>query len=413
MRGKETATQKLPLDGIRITDFCHVWAGPHVTQWLAVMGADVIKIESNLRPDLTRSFFAEGKTLMPGLNQSVDFAVLNYGKKSCTINMTLPKGIELANKLIQLSDIVTENFGGSVMERWGLGYSDLRKLKPDIIMYSGSGWGRTGPYKELPAYAPIVDAFAGFLSLNGYFSGEPCPFGIGGWTDLTAAQHGVFAILAALHHRSKTGEGQYIDLSMTEVAESLLPDAIIDYTMNDRVQGPQGNRDNAMAPHGCYRCRGDDTWVTIAVSNDEEWKAFCDAIGNPWWTMDERFLNGLSRWKNQEELDRLIQEWTKNYTNYEVMEKLQKAGVMAGLSLKTEEVVQDSQLKERGFFIDVEQPEMGIVRLARLPWILNNSPQGNYEHAPSLGEHNDYVFKELLNMSNEEIARLQEEQVIL
>ena len=410
MKGKDM--QKLPLEGIRVTDFCHVWAGPHVTQWLAVMGAEIIKIESNLRPDLTRSFFATNKTLIPGLNQSVDFAVLNYGKKCCTINMTLPKGRELAKEIMKVSDIVTENFGGAVMDRWGLGYSDLQKLKPDIIMYSGSGFGRTGPYKELPAYAPIVDAFAGLFSLNGCLGSEPCPFGVGGWTDLVAAQHGAFAILAALHHRSNTGEGQYIDLSMTEVASSFLPDAIMDYTMNDRVQGSQGNRDNARAPHGCYRCQGDDEWIAIAVSSDEEWKAFCDAIGNPGLTRDERFSNGLNRWKNQEELDRLIQEWTRTHSHCEAMEILQRAGVMAGPSLKAEEVVQDSQLNEREFFIDIEHPEMGTVRLARLPWKLSDSPQGNYDHAPSLGEHNDYVFKELLNMSDEKIAQLQEKQVI-
>jgi crotonobetainyl-CoA:carnitine CoA-transferase CaiB-like acyl-CoA transferase len=377
------------------------------------MGADVIKIESNLRPDLTRSFFADGKTLMPGLNQSVDFAVLNYGKKSCTINMTLPRGRELVKEIIKVSDIVTENFGGPVMDRWGLGYSDLKKVKPDIIMYSGSGFGRTGPYRELPAYAPIVDAFAGFLALNGYFGSQPCPFGVGGWSDLTAAQHGVFAILAALHHRSKTGEGQCIDLSMTEVVESLLPDAIMEYTMNDRVQEPQGNRDIAMAPHGCYRCEGDDEWVTIAIYSDEDWKAFCDAIGNPEWATDDRFHDGLSRWKNQEAIDSLIQEWTKEYAPHEVVEILQKARVMAGSSLSPQGVVQDRHLEERGFFIDIDHPEMGAVRLARLPWNLSDCPPGNYQHAPSIGEHNDYVFRELLNMPEEEIAQLEQEQVIL
>jgi len=404
--------QELPLEGIRVADFCHVWAGPHVTQWLAVMGAEVIKIESHLRPDLTRSFFAGGKTLMPGLNQSVDFAVLNYTKKGCTINMTLPRGIELVKEIIKLSDVVTENFGGPVMERWGLGYPDLKKLRADIILYSGSGFGRTGPYKEFPAYAPIIDAFAGLTSLNGYAGGGPVPFGVGGWTDLTAAQHGAFAILAALHHRFRTGEGQHIDLSMSEVGCAFLPDAIMDYTMNDRVQRPQGNRDIAMAPHGCYRCQGEDNWVTIAVSTDEEWEALCHAMGDPEWADDERFRDGLSRWTNQEELDRLIQGWTSNYTDWQAAVLLQEAGVMAGPTLSPQAVVQDRHLAERGFFIDMDHPEMGKVRLPRLPLNMNHSPFGKYEHAPSIGEHNDYVFRELLKMPEEEIARLQEEQVI-
>ena len=401
--------QKLPLEGIRIVDFTAVWAGPHVTQWLAVMGAEVIKIESNLRPDMTRSFFSNVNT---NLTMSAEYSGLNCGKKACTLNMTLPRARELAKEIIGVSDIVTENFGGSVMDRWGLGYADLKKIKPDIIMYSGSGFGRTGPYKEFPAYAGIAEAFAGLCSLNGYPGGDPLPMATFGYADITSAEHGAFAILTALHHRSKTGEGQYIDLSMTEVVASLLFGAIMDYTMNDRVQGLQGNWNSTMAPHSCYRCQGDDEWVAIAVSNDEEWKAFCYAIGNPELTMDERFRDGLNRWKNQEELDRLIEEWTKNHAHYEVMEILQKAGVMAGPTLKVAEVVQDRHLEERGFFIDVGHPDVGTVRFPRLPWRSSEGPQGNYEQPPCLGEHNDYVFRELLKMPEEEIARLEEEQVI-
>ncbi|MDY6916588.1 MAG: CoA transferase [Chloroflexota bacterium] len=405
--------QRLPLEGTRITDFCHVWAGPHVTQWLAVMGAEVIKIESTLRPDLTRSSFAGGRKLLPGLNHSVDFAVLNLGKRSCTINMTQPEGRDIAKELVKISDVVTENFGGPVMERWGMSYSELAKIKPDIIMYSGSGFGRRGPYSDFPAYAPIVDSFVGFFSLNGYIGGEPCPYGIGGWTDLTAAQHGAFAILAALHHRSRTGEGQYIDLSMSEVVGAFIPDVIMDYTMNNRVEGLQGNRDHVMAPHGCYRCQGDDAWVAIAVSSDEEWQAFCHVLGNPEWTRDERFQDNLSRWRNQDELDKLIEEWSKDQAQDVVVSTMQEAGVMAAPSLKTEEVVKDCNLRDREFFIDIDMPEMGTVSVARLPWRLSDMPEGNYEHAPSIGEDNDYVFKGLLHMSDEEVARLRDQQVIV
>lgn len=279
-------------------------------------------------------------------------------------------------------------------------------------MYAGSGFGRTGPYKELPAFAGIVEAFGGLCYLNAHPDGEPLPMATRGYIDLAAAQHGVFAILAALYHRSKTGQGQYIDLSMTEVMAAFLPEPIIHYTMNGTVQAPQGNRDSTMAPHGCYRCRGDDEWVAIAVSNDDEWRAFCDAIGNPEWTEDERFHDSLNRLKNQEQLDNLIQEWTRNHDHYEVMEILQKAGVMAGPSFKVEEVAQDSHLGQRGFFVDIDHPGIGAVRLSGLPWKLSDVPPGNYQHAPLLGEHNDYVFKELLKMPEEEIARLQEEQVI-
>lgn len=401
--------QKLPLEGIRVVDFTAVWAGPHVTQWLAVMGAEVIKIESALHPDNVRAYWNLETT---GQTINSEFATFNYGKKSCALNMTHPKAREIAKELISISDIVTENFGGPVMDRWGLGYSELTKLKPDIIMYSCSGFGRTGPYKEFPAYAGIVEAFAGLCSLNGYPGGEPRSMATYGYADITSAEHGTLAILAALHHRQKTGEGQYIDLSMTEVVSCLLFEQIMDCTMNSRVQSCQGNRDSVMAPHGCYRCSGDDEWVAIAVSSDEEWKAFCETMGNPEWTKDERFGDGLNRWKNRDEMDILIQEWTKNHSHYEVTQILQKAGVMAGPSLKVEEVIQDLHLRERGFHLEVEHPGLGTWCLAALPWRLSDAPPGNYQHAPELGEHNDYVFRELLNMQEEEIAQLQQEQVI-
>ncbi len=404
--------KELPLEGIRVADFTGVVAGPYTTLWLGVMGAEVIKIESNLRPDMMRTMVTPGKPRPAGLNQSVEFASLNYSKKSIALNMRQPKAVELVKKLVKLSDIVAENFGGPVMERWGLGYTELKKIKPDIIVYSGSGYGRTGPYKEFPAYAPVIDAFDGLLSMNGYFGGEAAMMGAIGWTDLVSGQHGAFAILTALYHRSKTGEGQYIDLSMTEQGIAFLPEPFMDYAMNARVRGRVGNRDDIMAPHGCYRCQGEDKWVAIAVSSEEEWIALCRAIGDPEWTKKEEFSDEMSRWKDQEELDRLITEWTINHDHREAMEILQKAGVMAGASIDMEDLANDPHLKERDFFVDMEHPEMGRLHLPGLPWRLNNSPEGNYEHPPLLGEHNDYVFGELLGLPRDEIKRLKEEKVI-
>ncbi|MFC1932734.1 CaiB/BaiF CoA transferase family protein, partial [Chloroflexota bacterium] len=375
-----------------------------------VMGAEVIKVETRLYPDSSRMSITPGKPT--GLNQAIFFADVNYGKKGITLNMNQPKAVELVKELVKLSDIVVDNFGGPVMERWGLGYSDLKKIKPDIIVLSACGWGRTGPYAERPAYASIIDAYSGFSFANGYVGGEPVAVGAAGWVDSVTAEHGVFAIMAALYHRSKTGEGQYIDLSMTEVELAFLPELVMDYTMNERVRGRAGNRDDIIAPHGCYRCRGEDKWVAIAVSSKEEWIAFCNVMGNPEWTRKEEFSDALSRWKNQEELDRLIGEWTINYTHHEVMEMLQRAGVMAGASLDLEELVNDPHLEERDFLVDIEHPEMGKLRHTGLPWRLSDTPKGNYQRAPLLGEHNDYVFGELLGMSREEIKRLEEEKVL-
>ncbi len=399
--------QKLPLEGIRVLDFTTAMAGPHLTQWLGVMGAEVIRIETRLRPESARLRLDPG-----GSKQSFIFAVLNYSKKSITLNMNKPKAIDLVKELVKQSDMVAENFGGPVMDRWGLGYQELKKLKPNIIYYSGSGYGRTGPLKESPAYAAIIDAFTGLTSINGYVGGEPSAVVSGGWTDAVQGLHGAFAVLTALHYRSKTGEGQYLDAAMTEGNANFLGESVMDYIMNGRVGELAGNRDNIAAPHGCYRCQGGDKWVTIAVSSEEEWKAFCSAIGNPEWTKKEEFGDELSRWKNQEELDRLIEEWTKRHNHYEVMKTLQEAGVTAGASLNVEEIASDHHLKDRGFLVDIEYPVVGNLRLPGLPWRLSDTPKGNYYHSPLIGEHNDYVFSQLLGMSTEDVRRLEEDRVI-
>jgi benzylsuccinate CoA-transferase BbsF subunit len=401
---------ELPLDGIRVVDFGQAFHGDHVPQWLAVLGAEVIKIESHLHPDLNRSLFRLG-TERTGFNQSVENAVLNYGKKSITLNMTLPEGLKLAREIIKLSNVVTDNRGSTVMKRWGLDYPNLKKLKPELIVYSGSGYGQTGPFKDLPAYGPVIEAFCGVDTLTGYAGGPPVIASYG-TADLIAALHGVFAILAALEHCSRTGEGQYIDLSMSEANTVFLAEAVMDYTMNRRLPERMGNRDKLMAPHGCYKCRGEDSWVAIAVSSEDEWAALCRVMGNPDWAKDDKFGNMQERWENQDELDKLIEEWTVNYTPYEVMEMLQRANVAAGASLSIEQLAADPHLKERGFLVDIDHPEMGRLRLPRLPWRLSDCPAGNYEHPPLLGEHNDYVFGELLGLSTDEITRLEEAKVI-
>lgn len=404
--------QKLPLEGIRALAFSQAWVGPHLTQWLSVMGAEVIKVETNLHLDTERTTYYRRDGTKSGIEQNPRFASLNYGKKDITLNMNLPKAVELVRELVKISDIVFDNFGGPIMERWGLGYADLKKLKPDIIAYSGSGWGRTGPYTGLPAYATIVDSFTGMYLLNTYDSYEPAVLGSSGWTDLITAQHGLFVILAALYHRSKTGEGQFIDCAMSEASANMIAESFMDYAMNERITGATGNRDDMMAPHGCYRCQGKDKWVAIAVSSQEEWVAFCNAIGNPEWTKKVEFSDELSRWQNQEELDKLIGEWTIKHDHLEVMELLQKAGVMAGATLDVVELMNNPHLKERDFLMDIEHPTMGTLHLLRLPWRLSDTPEGNYQRSPLLGEHNDYVFGNLLGLAKNEIAKLIEEKVI-
>ncbi len=400
----------LPLEGYRVADFSWVIAGPYCTQWLAVMGAEVIRVESSQHTDINRRLgpYADG---VAGINRSGLWNGLNISKKSCTLNLTNPKAAEIAKELVKISDVVVENFGYGMMERFGLGYSLLRELKPDLVLVSSSGLGRTGPYKTFTAYNEEFVGYAGLGSLSGYASGPPQMIG-GVWADHLTGTYLATAVLAALYHRSKTGEGQYIDMSMTEVVMSQIPEGIMDYTMNQRVRGSVGNRDDVMAPHNVYPCKGEDKWVAIAISSDQEWKAFCLVIGNPGWAKEERFSDAFNRWHNQEELDRLIGDWTKTHTNFEVMEILQPAGVAAGPTLNMEEMVNTPHLKERGFYIAPDHPEVGEKVLAGFPWKLGDN-LAKVEPAPTLGQDNEYVFCELLGMSDEEFATLVGEGVIV
>jgi benzylsuccinate CoA-transferase BbsF subunit len=345
-------------------------------------------------------------------NAGTAFASLNYGKKSITLNMNEPGAVELAKKLVKMCDVVTENFGGPVLERWGLGYEELKKIKPDIIYYAGSGYGRSGPHRSRPSYAEIIEAYDGSTYLNGYPGGEPATVGVSPWTDATQAMHGAFAIMAALYHRDRTGGGQYIDAAMLEGSANFLGEMVMGYTMNGVLGERMGNRDKIMAPHGCYRCQGNDEWVAIAVGSQAEWQAFVKAIGSPDWAEKAEFKDELGRRQNQDELDRLVEEWTRKYHQYEVMEILQKAGVAAGVSLNVKDLVTDPQLKARRFFVDIEHPVIGRMTLPGLPWRSEGRQKGNYSSPPLLGEHNDYIFGELLGLTNEEIARLKEEKVI-
>ena len=394
----------LPLEGVRVADFTQIQAGGHAAQWLGVLGAEVIKIESRKRPELLR-------LMAPNLNQSSAFNSLNYGKKDCTINLQKPEGVELAKMIVSKSDIVAENYATGVMERMGLGYEDLRKVKSDIIMLSICGPGRTGPEREYVAYAPVIHAYSGMCSLTGYPGGPPNMMGVM-WVDAITAQTGAYSAIVALHHRSLTGEGQFIDLSMEEVMLTFLPEAALDYSMNGRVRGREGNRDDIQVPHECYRCKGEDRWVAISVSSDEEWRALCRIMGRRELGEDERMRDGFSRWRNRDELDRIIGEWTRDYTDYEVMEMLQGAGIAAGPSVDIAELATDPHLKARDYFVEIDHPEMGMGVYGRLPIRMDGRNIGNYSSAPLLGEHNEYVFGELLGMSQGEIGRLIREEVI-
>ncbi len=400
----------LPLEGVTIADFTWVIAGPRATEYLGAMGARVIKIEGPYRPDQFRS----SPTEIPGAdseNYSVTFWGLNYSKLGCTIDFTKPQGRELALKLISVSDVVTENFAYGAMEKAGLAYEDLRKVRPDIIMVSSCALGKTGPNKGHVTYGALQHAFTGLNSITGYEGEEAGAVG-GGFSDQVTGATLCTAVLAALWHRKRTGEGQHIDIAMAETTMAQIPEFFLDYTVNGRVAGPQGNSEHGAAPHNCFRCQGDG-WLAIGIQNQEEWERFSAVIGEPEWTRDPHFADQFRRWRNRHELDRYVEGWTRTQDATEAMNLLQRAGVSAAVSHNSFDLFENSHLNARGTLVELEQQIVGRKPVMRLPYILNPGPNGRYFPAPLLGEHNDFVFRELLGLSDDATEDLRANKVIL
>ena len=394
---------KMPLEGIRVCDLTWAVVGPIATQMLAVMGAEVIKIESNVHTDINRRSgpYVNGEV---DIETTGNFHRSNLSKKSCTLDLTKPEAAEIAKDIVRISDIVVSNFRSGVMERFGLGNDALMKLKPGLILVSSTSMGNTGPMKDYVGYNEEAYAYGGLGNLTGFRDGPPSLIA-GDFADYLAGTLETFAMLSALHYRSRTAKGQTVEVSMAEAVGTHVPEAIMDYSMNRRVRERLGNHMPGVAPHNCFRCKGEDKWVAIAVTNDEEWAAFRKAIDNPEWTGDKKFRDSRGRVENQDELEGLIGEWTRNYTPHEATDILQEAGVPSGPSVNIRELVEDPHLAERGYFVAPEHPVAGSVTLEGMPWKSSLS-QPDFRHAPLLGQDNYYVFHDLLGMSDEEFARL-------
>jgi benzylsuccinate CoA-transferase BbsF subunit len=398
------------LEGVRVADFCWLWAGAYATGLLALLGAEVIKIESMARVDPSRHMTLTIGKAFEGVDHSPVFNSINLNKLSVSLNLKEPRGVELAKKIIELSDVASQNMRPGAMDKLGLGYDDLRKVRPDIIMLSSSAFGSEGPLRRYGGYAPSFAAYSGLTHLTGYADGPPNP--MTGSTDLMSAATAAFALVAALNHRQETGCGQHIDLSSVESLAVFTGDALMEYVMNGRVQERNGNRDRIMAPHNSYRCRGEDNWVSIAIREDEEWQAFCTVMGEPEWASDKRFSDAFGRWKHQDEIDRLVTGLTVDRTTRELTEMLQEAGVAAMPSLSNEEIFNDPHFRERQLAVEVEHPAMGKQVVLGPPWRFSETPARVTRASPLLGEHNEYVFGELLGIHTSEIRHLQDERVI-
>ncbi len=397
------------LEGLRVVDFSWAIAGPQLTRCLADFGATVIKVESHTHLDLVRTN-PPFKDSIPGINRSGYWAGNNVNKYGISLNLNHPKAFDIVKMLIPLADVVIENFSPGTVEKWGLGYNDLVKIKPDIIMVSLSICGQTGPYASQGGFGMQADALSGFCDLTGWEDSMPSMFQ-GLFGDTLVAALALCATMAAIDCRRTTGKGQHLDLSQIEAAAFFLGPLFLDFSINGRLASRVGNRHPWAAPHGVYPCHGQDRWCALSVSTDEEWHGLCSAMGNHKWALESRFATVLGRKENEEELDRLINSWTIDYEPQELMILLQKEGVAAGAVLDNEGLESDCQLRHRKAVDFTMHPEIGCHGYDTLPFKLSRAPVKATSHAPLLGEHNEYIYKQILGISDEEFVQFINEGV--
>ena len=418
----------LALEGIRIVDLTDSIIGPFTTMLLAGCGAEVIKIESRLRLGFRKvgPWGPEGNEPIPQApEKTVDyskvdldvvlsptFAQLNPNKLSIAMNLDKAEGRELLKRLVKISDVVIDNLRFGIIERWGLEYPVLKQVKDDIIVASLQGMGR-GPYQGWTTWAMNLMSFTGFAYGWGHAETAMTErVAARYYGDYIAGGKAAAAIAAALFHRALTGEGQYIELSQVEAAMSVLGPAYLDYFVNNRVTPPRGNRHPQYAPYNCYPCKDENSWCVIAVRSNEEWQQLCRAFDNPSWMLEPKFSTMQSRLENVDELDQNIENWTRQHTPHQVMRMLQYFGVAAGAVQNGEDLFYDIQLRERGFMTEQELPRLGSLTFTKAPLKLATGEASYSERAPQLGEHNDYIYRELLGLQPEEIKRLEEAEVI-
>ncbi len=392
------------LEGIKIVDFTWSIAGPLAVKFLADYGATVIHVESATHPDFLR---ASGpyKDNIPGINRSGYFAFFAANKYGLALNLNHSQAHLVTRRLIEWGDIIADNFTPGIMAKHGLDYESVRRTKQDMITLSISQMGQTGPMSRISGTGTNLVGMAGFTALTGWPDREPVqPFG--GYPDLISAVLSAGSLLAALISRKQTGRGQMIDVSQLEASTLFMASSVLNYAVNNEEGVRQGNRCDYAAPNGVYPCSGDDRWCAISVITETDWDNFCQAAGNAPWTRDAKFSSLAARKKHEDELDRLVGEWTVSFTAEEIMLTLQKHGVAAGVVNTPRDLAADPQLSARNTFWELAHAEMGNYRhlgeLFRLPL----TPATAAKAAPCLGENTEYVCCELLGMPSEEFIEL-------
>lgn len=396
-------SEKQALDGIKVVDFSWSAVGPLIAKHLADHGATVIHVESHTHPDPVR-LMRPFKDNIPGIDRSAWFANYNSSKYGISLNLNKPRAPEIALKLVKWADVLVESYTPGTMKRWGLDYQSVRQVKPDIVYCSTTIFGQYGALSSYRGYGNLAAAFAGINHLSGWQDRPPViPYGA--YTDFTSPRFAVASILAALDYRRRTGKGQHIDQSQVEAGLQVLATTLMDYAINGRAANRDGNRLPYAAPHGAYRCLGDDRWCVIAVFTDEQWANLVKAMGEPPWTGDPKFATLLARKEHEDELDRLVEAWTSERTPEQVMAVLQSLGVPAGVVETAKDLFADPQLKHRNHFRWFEHSVIGRHAYDGPAFRLSRTPD-RQSAAHCLGEHNEHVYKRILGMSDDEIAEL-------
>ncbi len=421
---------ELPLKGIRVVEVTALFAGPYASMILADWGAEVIRVETlktmaasprGTYAHLTRETVEEARKNGQGSNfaypdwdpgprpwnRAVSFTTTGRNKKSMTVDLTTSEGHEVLGRLVATADIFIENNVPETMEKLKISYEWLQEWKPDIIMLRMPAYGLSGPYKNYRATGGHVDSVTGHTYIMGH-PGEPLDRrGSTVAADAASGASAAFSALAALWHRERTDRGQMIELTLAENLIPLLAESVLDYTMNGRVRETIGNRDYRMAPHGVYPCKGDDAWLTLSVGTDDEWRGLCAAMGDTELALDPRFADSLSRWQNQDALDEVLSAWTRDQDHYDLFHLLQRHGVPAGPVLSEPEVLEDPHLAAREFYQRMEHPEMPVIKYNRPLFRMSGVPYGLRTPPPLMGQHNEYVYKDILGVSEEEYRRLE------
>ena len=392
-----------PLAGLKVLDFCWLVVGPMTTRFLAAYGASVVKVESLERIDYARSM-APFKDAQPGLNRGQLFANLNLSKRSLGVNLKRPEGVALMRRFVAAwqPDVVLEGFAPGTMAKWGLDYESLRTLAPNVVYCSTTQYGQSGPFAGYAGFGNVGAATAGFNELTGWPDGDP----VGPWSaynDFVNPPLLLSALIAALIHRERTGHGQYLESSQMETSLHFLAPALLEAQAGDTAPSRMGNRDRQMAPHGVYPCRGDDRYIAIAVPTDDHWRALRTEMGDPPWARDPQYHGVVGRQAHEDALDDRIAAWTQRHDAHALMQRLQAAGVPAGVVQDPGEILRDLQLNHLGYFQGVEHPEGGTTTYETVPFQLAAAaPQ--VRPAPGLGADSADLLREVLGLSDEEIA---------